>query len=280
MYSSTLKAEDYVEPRCLLCEEPYGASPDIRPVPQERIIRRMNEYLAEIDYAGAEKHLLYWMEEARLGHDLRGQLMLHNELTGHYRKTGEKEKSLEHAEAAVALVHELELEGTISSGTTYVNAATAYNAFGIPDRSMELFEKARAVYEADGRTDKVLLGGLYNNMALNVFALGRYDEALDLYEKALSAMESVEDGRLEQAITYLNIADVYESMLDTKDAEPHIDRCLDTAYRLLTTGEVKDPGYYAFVCGKCAPVFEHYGYFLAAQEMRSHERDGFCKDLV
>ena len=27
-------------------------------------------------------------------------------------------------------------------------------------------------------------------------------------------------------------------------------------------------GYYAFVCEKCAPVFEYYGYFLTADRFR------------
>ena len=30
--------EDYLEPRCLLCEEPYGAEAKIRTVPQQRIM--------------------------------------------------------------------------------------------------------------------------------------------------------------------------------------------------------------------------------------------------
>ena len=196
MTNYTLDPEDYIEPRCLLCEEPYGAEKSVRSVPQMRIIDKMNEYMARRDYEGAERHLLYWLEEAQLGRDLRGQLMLRNELTGHYRKTGEKDKSLENAEIAIALLDELEFQGTISSGTTYVNAATAYNAFGEQERSMELFEKARAVYESSERTNKDLLGGLYNNMALTCVSLGRYEEALPLYESAIKVMADVPDRRL------------------------------------------------------------------------------------
>ena len=113
-----LDPEDYLEPRCLLCEEPYGAEKSVRPVPQMRIIDKMNEYMARRDYVGAERHLLYWLEEAELGQDLRGQLMLHNELIGHYRKTGEREKSLEHAEQAIHLLAEMDFMETISAGTT------------------------------------------------------------------------------------------------------------------------------------------------------------------
>lgn len=41
-----LKPDDYVEPRCVLCDEPYGAEPQIKSVPQQRIIAKMDEYMS------------------------------------------------------------------------------------------------------------------------------------------------------------------------------------------------------------------------------------------
>ena len=264
----TLQPEDYIEPRCVLCDEPYGAAPQVKPVPQQRIIEKMNDYMSRRDYKGAERHLLYWLEEAKLGQDERGQLMIRNELIGHYRKTGEKEKSLANAQAALDLVEALGFENTISAGTTYVNAATACNAFGENERSLELFKKAQAVYESSPRTDKSLLGGLYNNMALCCAALGKYEEALPLYEKAAAAMAEVPGGALEQAITYLNIADMLEKQYGMENSESRIFDLLDQAYELLTGGHAPEDGYYAFVCEKCAPAFSYYGYFAAAQELQ------------
>ena len=281
-----LRPEDYIEPRCVLCEEPYGVTKDIKPVPQQRIIEKMDEYMSRRDYEGAERHLLYWLEEARLGNDLRGQLMLRNELTGHYRKSGDRERALANAEEAVRLLSVLDFEGTISSGTTYVNAATACSAFGENERALALFEKARAVYEANPRTDKALLGGLCNNMALTTAALGRFEEAMQLFEKALAAMAGVPDGHLEQAITYLNMADLLEARDGMEQSEKEICAFLDRAYELLagetvspegktagSEGPGPDPGYYAFVCEKCAPAFSYYGYFLAAQELERRSKE-------
>ena len=62
-----IRPEDYVEPRCVLCGDPYGQTPQVKSIPQQRIIQKMDEYMAKRDYAGAERHLLYWMEEAKLG---------------------------------------------------------------------------------------------------------------------------------------------------------------------------------------------------------------------
>ena len=265
-----IKPEDYVEPRCVLCGDPYGAEPRVKAVSAQRIIAKMNEYMSRRDYAGAERHLLYWLEEARLGKDERGELMLRNELTGHYRKTGERDKSLENAEKAVALVEALSLLGTMSAGTTFVNAATAYSAFGEQERALELFGRAKESYEEDGHTDPGLLGGLYNNMANAYAALSEYGEASAYYEKALRMMESVPGGEPERAVTCLNMADVIEKRDGMEKGEKEIFALLDEALSLLDGAREKtDPGYYAFVCEKCAPAFSYYGYFLAAEDLKA-----------
>ncbi len=273
-----LTPEDYAEPRCLLCDEPYGVTPEVKAVPQQRIIEKMNEYMSRRDYAGAERHLLYWLEEARLGRDKGGELLIRNELVGHYRKTGERDKSFESVDEALRLVKELDFDGTVSAGTTYVNCATAYNAFSENEKSIALFEKARTVYESNGNTAPELLGGLYNNMALTYTALGKYDEAFSLYEKALEVMDKVKGGKLEQAITYLNMADTYEAKLGSEQAENTVFDLLDKAYGLFDSEDIKRDGYYAFVCEKCAPTFSYYGYFAAAKDLNERAESIYERD--
>ena len=264
-----LTPEDYAEPRCLLCDEPYGVTPQVKAVPQQRIIQKMNEYMSHRDYAGAERHLKYWLEEAKQGFDKGGELLIRNELVGHFRKTGNKEGAFESGKEALRLLNELGFENNVSAGTTYINVATAYNAFGENEKSMRFFEKARAVYESNENTAPELLGGLYNNMALTNVALGRFDEAFELYDKALNVMQKVENGELEQAITYLNMADAKEACLGSEKAESVVFDYLDKAQELLDTPGLKKDGYYAFVCEKCAPSFEYYGYFLVANDLKN-----------
>ena len=75
---------------------PYkDIQPRIQSIPQERIIRKMDEYMSRRDYAGAERHLKYWLEEAKMGNDRRGELLIRNELVGHFRKTGNRDSKLE-----------------------------------------------------------------------------------------------------------------------------------------------------------------------------------------
>ncbi len=264
--------EDYVEPRCLLGMDPMGEEENARPIPQRRVMEKLDEYMSRRDYDGAGRHLNYWLEEAKMVRDLRGELLVRNELIGHYRKTGNKAAALENAAAAESLVERLGMERTVSAGTTWVNAATACNAFGENERALALFEKARAVYEESAGTGPALLGGLYNNMALTYGALGRYDEALELYEKAFDAMGKLPDGVLEQGITCLNMADAYAGKLGMEQAEGRIFDLLDRALELLDTPSVPRDGYYAFVCEKCAPTFDYYGYFAAAEDLRERAR--------
>ena len=262
-----LGPEDYAEPRCVLCAEPYGAE-TVQAVPQRRIIEKMDEYMARRDYAGAERHLLYWLNEAELGSDQRGQLMILGELVGHYRKTGEREKCLARAQQALALLEAMDYEQTVSAGTTWVNVATAYSAFQMPEQALSYFEKARAVYEANDAAPQ-LLGGLYNNMALACASLGRYGDAHALYDRAMACMEPVPGGALEQAITCLNRADAVAAERGMGDGEAEIASLLDQAWELLHSPGVPKNGYCAFVYEKCAPSFGYYGRFMDAAELKS-----------
>ncbi len=268
----TLHPQDYAEPRCLLSDERYGSAPQTVSIPQQRIAQKLDEYMSRRDYAGVERHLLYWMDEAKLGHDLRGELFLCNELAGHYRKTGNRERAFHYAERALELLDTLGFAEGVSAGTTLVNAATAYSAFGEHARALELFGRARPLYEAE-ETKPQLLGGLYNNMATACAALGRHTEALALYEKAMAQMALVPGGTLEQAVTCLNMADAVAAEQGMEAGEARITELLDKAYALLQDGAAPRDGYYAFVCEKCAPGFAYYGWFAAAQELEQTAKE-------
>ena len=242
--------------------------PRLRPIPQQRVIEKLDWYMSRRDVAGAERHLLYWLEEARQGGDLRGALMLRNELVGHYRKTGRRDKALENGEAALTLLEQLDFGDTISAGTTCVNFATALNAFGENERALTLFERARPIYESSAAIRPELLGGLYNNMALTCVALGRYAEAEALYDRAMAVMAKAPHGALEQAITCLNLADMVEARDGMEAGESAIYALADRAVALLDDPALEHDGYYAFVCDKCAPTLEYYGYFDDAQRIR------------
>lgn len=268
-----LRPEEYLEPDCPLCGNPYESLHPVRPVPQQRILNKLDDYMSRRDYDGAERHLLYWLKEAEQGRDLRGQLLVCNELIGHFRKTGSRENAFRYAELALSLLEDMGFEGSISAGTTYVNAATAYSAFGENQRALVLFERAKTLYESTPHTQAHLLGGLYNNMALVLQAVGRFPEAFELYNKAMKTMETVPGGVLEQAITCLNMADAVAAQLGQEEGEVRIFELLDRADELLHDKSAPHNGYYAFVCEKCAPTFSYYGYFAVAEELQREAKE-------
>lgn len=265
----TLRPEDYTEPDCVLCMD----KSDVKPIDTKRFIEKLDSYYSKNDYAGAERHLKYWLSEASAGNDLRGQFTVYNEMMGMYRKTDRYEEAVSASEKAIALISSLGIENTAAAGTAYVNAATVYKTFGMSDKALPLFEKAKAIYEItlkenDGRT-----GGLYNNMALSLADLHRYGEALGYYEKAINIMLKNENGELEAAISYLNMANAKEAQIGAEAAEEFISDCIEKAKKLIDTPTLKRDGYYAFVCEKCAPTFEYYGYFLYANELKELSKE-------
>ena len=257
--------EDYLEPQC-----PLDCGPDSRArtqrIPQRRVLDKLDEYLAERDYSGAERHLLYWLEEARQDRDLQGQLLICNELIGHYRKNEQREKAFQAGNEAMGLLEELHFTDHLSAGTTYVNLATAYSAFGENAEALRLFSRAKSIYEASN-ADPELRGGLYNNMGLCCTALEKYSDAQELFQLALEAVEAVPGDELEQAITCLNLADCLDAEQGRVDGIEQINGLLERAKHLLLETSVNRDWYYAFVCEKCAAGFEDYGDLATARRL-------------
>ena len=267
-----LKKEDYVDPQCVLCGQP-GETETAHPVPVGRIMEKLREYEDRNDWPAVERHLLYWLAEAEANRDERGQLMLNNELMGYYRKQGQKDQAYRHADQANALVKKLGMENTVTAGTTWVNAGTVMEAFGDSEAGLRFFEKARENYEINLPKEDGRLGGLYNNMGLTLTSLGRFQESREMFLRALDVMRNQPHGELEQAITWLNMADALEAQLGPEESADFVERYLDQAMALLDTPSLPRNGYYAFVCEKCAPAFGRYGYFLQEAELQRRVKE-------
>ena len=265
---NALSKDDYEEPRC-----PLNMHPEVTPVPIGRIMDKLDSYLDKKDYDAAERHLRYWISEAEAGRDLRGKLAVRNEQIGLYRKTGKEAECLAVIDDALALIDPAGMEGTVTCGTTLINAATGYKAFGKAEEALPLYRKAQAIYESLLDSDDGRLGGLYNNMALTLAELKAFPEAKALYQKAITVMEGQENGALEVAITCLNLADLACAESGLEAGAEEIEEQLQKAEAMLDTESLPRDGYYAFVCEKCAPVFGYYGHFVTERELQRRARE-------
>ena len=259
---------DYTDPQCPFCVDAYK-SDVVKPIDIARVIAKLDDYLSHNDYAGAERHLKYWMEEAKQGNDLRGQFSLHEECMGLYRKLGRKEDAEENAGKALRLIDVLELGGTVSAATSMLNAATVYKAFGKADKAEPLFLEAKKIYEEKLSPDDERVAGLYNNYALALVDLGKYDKAREMYHSALEVISKTPGGEPEQAITELNLASLAEAQYGLEKGEAEIETHLAAAEKLLKTEGLPHNGNYAFVAEKCASVFGYYGWFGVEAELKA-----------
>ena len=57
------------------------------------------------------------------------------------------------------------------------------------------------------------------------------------------------------------------------DAQERILSYMDRAWEMLDAPGLQRNGYYAFVAEKCIPLFEHFEYYLIANELRKRIRE-------
>lgn len=274
---STLKPEDYLEPSCPFCTDGLDEKKPVHPIDICRMMDKLNAYLDRNDYDAAERHLDFWLSEARYNNDERGALAVLNEQMGLHRKRGNRERALLASEQALTLLDTLQMQGTLTAGTTYVNAATVYKSFGMAKDALPLYRAAQEIYEKELPENDGRRGGLYNNMALALTDEKQFREAETYYRKALSVMAQVEHGESEAAITYLNMADLAEAELGLLESEEVVSAYLDKAEQLLETPTLPRNGYYAFVCEKCAPTFDYFGRFAYAKELKARSEEIYAR---
>lgn len=272
--NNTLKPEDYLEPECVVCDKPVGTRQPRQHIPQQRISQKLDELMAQSRFQEAENLLKYWIEEARSYGDNHGEFMVYNEMMGYYRKRGMKEEAYQAAEKALSFLEPLGYVDSVSGATCYTNAATVYTAFGEADRSLELFQKAREIYEKNTEHNEYKLAGLYNNMALGLVATGKFNEAHELYDKAIATLQKTDQGDLEIAITYLNILDALIAERGTgADNDDIAEVYLTAARQYLDSQRVERDSYYAFVADKCLSIYEYFGWFRYARELKERIRE-------
>lgn len=263
--------EDYAEQACLLCMNKSDAPAFT--VPIERVFARLDDFFAKNDYSGAARLLEYWASEAQSGGDKRGELSIRNEMMGLYRKVSNKEKSMENVSLCLEILKITGLTEYLTGGTTFLNIGTVYKTFGEDKLALDYYNKAEIIYLNQLKPDDSRFGGLYNNKGLALSALGEYDNAFEYFKKALSVMEKQENGQLDMAITYLNIADNETEKLGFEDAAENAEKYVLKAWELISLEEIPKDGYYAFVCEKCASGFGYHGFFMYQNELEKRAKE-------
>lgn len=236
------------------------------------LISELDHILSKNDYNSAREFLEKWVSVAQSQNDNKSLFSLCNECIGLYRKIGDKENCYKYCERSLDLLKVLNIENTVAGATALTNCATAYKAFGEAEKSIAYFEKAVMLYETLLPENDRRLAGLYNNFALSLVDLKDFEKALKLYEKAIDVLNKNPKFNLEQAVSYLNMANAVEAQKGLENACEEIDILLDKAQKVLNENYSETDGNYAFVCEKCAPTFGYYGRFLYENELKERAR--------
>lgn len=242
------------------------------PININNLIAELDNILSRNDYNSAREFLEKWVKIAQNQNDDKSMFSICNECIGLYRKIGDKENCYKYCKKALYLLKLLNIENTVTGATAFLNCATAFKAFGEAEKSIPLFEKAVDLYEGLLPENDRRLAGLYNNFALSLVDLKNYEKALTLYKKAVEVLSDNPEFNLEQAVSYLNMANALEAQKGLENACVEIDVLLDKAQRVLDEKYSETDGNYAFVCEKCAPTFGYYGRFLYENQLKERAR--------
>lgn len=285
----TIDPEDYLEPRCPLEEpcgcnhehehgsgpgaefthgngEPCGCGHEHEPgaMPHRHQQRRipMREIIAECDRLFNEErsfelgeHLRKWRAEAQAVGDREGELGLLSELMGHYRMQGDRERGLAAVRDGFTLLGKLGIAGSVTAGTILINGATALQAFGEIDESLNYYKDAFRCYASHLDPNDWRFAGLLNNMAAAYAAKHDVKYAEAYYRKALGVLKAC-GNLMDAAVTHVNLAQMYAA--EDRD-DPRIAAELDLAAACFDDPAAPHDGYYAHTCRKCASAFGPLG---------------------
>lgn len=172
----------------------------------EQVLRQLDGLFAQHKVDQVESFLLHRINEATAERDTGSLITLLNEIIGHYRETGEFEKSISCCRQVLILMDETGLKGSVAYATTLLNVANACRAAGLLRESMAYYQEVKKVYTEKLSPTDFRYASLYNNMSLLFQEMGDYESACDCLERALGIASMYSEARIEVAVTYTNLA--------------------------------------------------------------------------
>lgn len=205
----------------------------------EKVLEELDGLFGQHKVEEVEPFLLNRIDEASEEGDTACAITLMNELIGHYRETGEYEKSISCCRDLLLLVEQAGLKGTVAYATTLLNIANACRAAGLLRESMIYYQEVKSVYEKELAPADFRYASLYNNMSLLFQEMGDYESTCDCLERALSIASMYSEHRIEVAVTYTNLA---SSQLKLGRCQEAIGN-LNKAFSIFEMDEEKDYHY-------------------------------------
>lgn len=171
--------------------------------------------LEEIDEFLTEK-----IEAALDEEDYYSALTLMNEMLGFCRDTCQRDKGLYYCESVERMFDRLALTDTVEYATSMINVANAYRAFGLHEKSMDVFRTVEIIYRAKLSAGEFNFASLYNNWSLLYQEMGDFVNAEKMLKRALSVVDTHANASIQQATTRCNLAVTLLRLSQEAEAEP------------------------------------------------------------
>lgn len=159
------------------------------------------------------------INEARKEQDHYATITLLNEMMGFCRETNQKERGIECCEQVTELMKQLNLHHSAEYGTTLLNIANLYRAFGLWEKSLETYKEVEKIYEDKLPAGVFHYASLYNNWSVLYQEMQEYHNAKIMILKALNIVDKFEEAYIEQASTRTNLACILLELSEENDEE-------------------------------------------------------------
>lgn len=154
------------------------------------------------------------INEAKEEQDHYSTITLLNEMMGFCRETDRKETGIKCCKQVIELMKQLNLHHLAEYGTTLLNVANLYRAFGLWEESLETYREVENIYRDKLKERAFHYASLYNNWSVLYQEMKDFNNAKIMIMKALSIVDQYEEAYIEQASTRTNLACILLELSD------------------------------------------------------------------
>ena len=218
------------------------------------ILNKYDELLNQNKIKEAGDYLEAEIKNAKEQNDSFTEMTLHNEVVSFHRRTGEQAKAVAAINEILELLEKFELKNSVLGANMYLNCATTLNFFQRTADSLPLFERAFEAYINTIPENDYRFAGFYNNYALALYETENYTEALRYFRKALNILSLYKGNDSEMAVTFCNLAHLFEK---TNDEEMLVN-CINSAFFSLKDYDGEINNNFVLHCEKCIDAFKYF----------------------
>lgn len=188
----------------------------------EKIMEEIDVLYSQQKVEEVEALLVEKIEVLKQEKEVYPSIALTNELLGIYREKGDSTKGIACCQSLFDLFSLHKLPEDEHFGTTLLNIATAYRAFGRYEESHQYYKQCASIYEKTVDSHDYRYASLYNNMSLLSSEMGNFSESIAYIEKSLDILAHHNGVEVQIATANTSLAQIYMQEKNLPLAQKHI----------------------------------------------------------